>query len=368
MLTIPITVENRWWGTLGFDDCEREYDWSDTEIALLRTAGFLISSAVLRDSLSAKRKQLDILQKITACSAWQFDPDRWHVWCTSEIFSVTPAKTDNLQFSFKEILKMVHQQDQSRFLKTMRSFDVNSGEKFRCDLRLMRECGDFRWIELTGSVDLESVGHKAQVAGIAIDITSRKEAEDRLRHEAATDPLTGAVNRRKLEADIREQIDVYIRTNRVFTLMMLDLDYFKQINDTHGHAVGDRVLKHFVSICRQCLRQQDSLARVGGEEFAILLPGTTEADAALVAERIRSTLKQNPFSIKGEASPTRSAWGLPWPVTSSWIHRRCMPGQTLLCTGLKRPAGTGRCPQTTTAFTCATEFRAIVLGPCFQFN
>ena len=309
MLTIPITVENRWWGTLGFDDCDREYDWSDAEIALLRTAGFLISSAVLRDSLSAKRKQLDILQKITACSAWQFDLARWHLWCTSEVFSGTPGKTEHLQFSFRQIIKMIHQEDLKRFFNTMRRFDVNSGKKFRCDLRLMRECGDFRWIELTGSVDLEAGRHKAQVAGIAIDITPRKEAEDRLRHEAATDPLTGAVNRRKLEAAVSEQIDTYIRTSRVFTLMMLDLDHFKQINDTHGHAVGDRVLKHFVKICRQCLRHKDSLARVGGEEFAILLPGTTEAEAVSVGERIRSMLSQHPFSLKGGAIPYTVSMG-----------------------------------------------------------
>jgi len=107
MLTIPIFVEKKWWGTLGFDDCEREYNWSNTEIALLRTVGFLISSAVLRDKLIAKRKQLDILQQITEYSMWEFDLNRKYLWCTSDVFNTTPQKTDNLQFSFKNMLKIM---------------------------------------------------------------------------------------------------------------------------------------------------------------------------------------------------------------------------------------------------------------------
>lgn len=153
MLTIPITVAGKWWGTLGFDDCEREYDWSDAEIALLRTAGFLISSAVLRDSLSAKKRQLDILKKITACSAWQFDIRGGHLWCTSEIFNGTPGKTENLHFTFKQFLKLVHSEDRTSFIQLIREFTTKRRKRLRCDLRLLRECGDYRWVELTGEVE-----------------------------------------------------------------------------------------------------------------------------------------------------------------------------------------------------------------------
>jgi two-component system, cell cycle response regulator len=303
MLTIPINVENKWWGTLGFDDCEREYDWSDSEIALLRTAGFLISSAVLRDSLSAKRKQLDILQKITACSAWQFDLRRWQIWCTSEIFGSVPGKTSSLQFSFRSFLKMIHQDHRKRFLYRVKQHARDWAGKFRCDIKLLMECGDYRWVELTGNIDNESGGRRQQLAGIALDITFRKDAEERLRQEATTDPLTGVLNRRKLELILREHVDSRTATREIFSLLMLDLDHFKKINDTYGHAVGDKILCHFVGICQKCLRKKDHLARVGGEEFAILLPETEEKAAFDIGNRIRDKLKSNPFSHAGKRIP-----------------------------------------------------------------
>ncbi|MCK5312498.1 MAG: diguanylate cyclase, partial [Desulfobacteraceae bacterium] len=294
MLTIPITVENEWWGTLGFDDCEREYNWADSEIALLRTTGFLISSAVLRDRLKAKRKQIDILQKITACSAWQYDIRRGYLWSTSEIFRSTPGKTDNLQFSFRSILKKIHIDDRKKFLNNVRNYIKNGNNKFRCDVRILMECGDYRWVELIGTIDNDPGSKHDQLAGIAIDITSRKNAEDQLKHEAATDPLTGVLNRRKMDQIVQKQLDSSIETGDIFSFLMLDIDHFKKINDTYGHPTGDKILIHFVDICRECLRKNDYLARVGGEEFAILLPETEESAAKSIGNRIRETVERTP--------------------------------------------------------------------------
>ena len=301
MLTIPITVEGEWWGTLGFDDCEREYDWPDAEIALLRTAGFLISSAVLRDSLSAKKRQLDILKKITACSAWQFDLRRGHLWCTSEIFSGNPGKTENLHYTFRQLLKMVHPEDKGFFIKLIRVFGVEKNNRLRCDLRLMRECGDYRWVEITGEVQKDDAQKKYFIAGIALDITARKDAEERLIQEAITDPLTGVINRRKLESLLREHVIQFSITHLIFTLLMLDIDHFKKVNDTYGHTIGDEVLCHFTDVCQTCLRKDDHLSRVGGEEFAILLPKTNEKEAAVIANRIQRVLKEKPYLHKGTA-------------------------------------------------------------------
>ncbi len=190
MLTIPIFVENKWWGTLGFDDCERNIEWSSSEIALLRTACFLISSAILRDQLSAKRRQLDILKQMTACSAWELDIRRGHLWCTPEILSNIPEKTDNLQFSFRQCIRKIHPEYRKEFFRVVRQFNQSSSNSFRCDLKIRRDDGDYGWIELSARID-DTTEHSGDVlAGILLDITLRKQAEERLRHEATTDPLT----------------------------------------------------------------------------------------------------------------------------------------------------------------------------------
>jgi diguanylate cyclase (GGDEF)-like protein len=115
-----------------------------------------------------------------------------------------------------------------------------------------------------------------------------KERGDREKHElATTDSLTGVYNRRTFK-DLAEPILSRARRTRgAVSLLLLDLDHFKRVNDTHGHLSGDEVLAGFARLAKSCLRKEDLLARYGGEEFVMLLPGTSEAAAIALAERIR---------------------------------------------------------------------------------
>jgi hypothetical protein len=122
MLTIPIMVEGRWWGTLGFDDCEREYSWSHEEIALLRTAAFLIANAILRDRLSAKTKQFEILQGVTQSSSWELDLRKGHFWCSTTILSPAPGITDNMHLSVRGMLRLMHPTDRKQLLAKFRAY------------------------------------------------------------------------------------------------------------------------------------------------------------------------------------------------------------------------------------------------------
>ena len=115
-----------------------------------------------------------------------------------------------------------------------------------------------------------------------------KERGDREKHElATTDSLTGVYNRRTFK-ELAEPILSRARRSRgPVSLLLIDLDHFKRVNDTHGHLSGDEVLAGFAKLTRSCLRKEDLLARYGGEEFVVLLPGTTEPAAIALAERIR---------------------------------------------------------------------------------
>ncbi len=139
------------------------------------------------------------------------------------------------------------------------------------------------------------------------DITERKQAENRLREMAISDSLTGVYNRRYFFQLAQSEIERSFRYNRELTLIMVDIDHFKKINDTFGHPVGDQVLEALVSRCRTSLRMFDIIGRYGGEEFVILLPETGIEDAADIAERLRRQVENIVvMTAKGQATITIS--------------------------------------------------------------
>jgi diguanylate cyclase (GGDEF)-like protein len=107
---------------------------------------------------------------------------------------------------------------------------------------------------------------------------------DRLRELSATDQLTGLANRRVMMRRLDEEHSRYLRGGQLYTVVMIDLDHFKRVNDTHGHGVGDQVLRGLAAVLQSCQRRTDTLARTGGEEFMLLMP-MTDMDGALLHAR-----------------------------------------------------------------------------------
>lgn len=133
--------------------------------------------------------------------------------------------------------------------------------------------------------------------GMMIDISEQIAEEQRLRRLSDTDDLTGVANRRKLIQRLHEEIALSNRHALPLSLMMLDLDHFKSINDTWGHLQGDQVLRGVAALCREVLRAKDLVARLGGEEFALLLPLTPEPHCRKLAERLRERIADHDFGI-----------------------------------------------------------------------
>jgi diguanylate cyclase (GGDEF)-like protein/hemerythrin-like metal-binding protein/PAS domain S-box-containing protein len=136
------------------------------------------------------------------------------------------------------------------------------------------------------------------------DITESKRLQLMLEEQASTDPLTGTMNRTRIEERASFELMRSDRYGDKLSLVMIDLDNFKVVNDTYGHRAGDRVLRGFCDIARNCLRATDVLGRWGGEEFVALLPETSLKGAQLLADRLRTTLEALRFDseIKVTAS------------------------------------------------------------------
>lgn len=155
--------------------------------------------------------------------------------------------------------------------------------------RFRTRSGRLFWGTLSGRV-LDFEGDGCFLVGLH-DVTAHKELEERLRELAMRDALTGLFNRRYFLELADVQLQRSERSSMPLTLCMFDADHFKAVNDEHGHAAGDEVLKAIARAAESAVRAGDVLARIGGEEFAVLLPETSPSDAGRVAERIRSAVE-----------------------------------------------------------------------------
>jgi diguanylate cyclase (GGDEF)-like protein/PAS domain S-box-containing protein len=158
------------------------------------------------------------------------------------------------------------------------------------------------------SVFRNAAGEVDGISGTMLDISERKRLEQQLAVAASTDFLTGIHNLRTFYDLASHEFRRFVRNGGNLSLIVIDLDYFKEINDNFGHAIGDEALRQLVRAVKDNLRDQDIFARAGGDEFRILLPGTQTAGAALVAERIRVAVSQLSISSpRGSTTLTISA-------------------------------------------------------------
>lgn len=131
-----------------------------------------------------------------------------------------------------------------------------------------------------------------------LELQNQEKQNSKLEKLASIDSLTGCINRRKFESISNAELHRSLRHKHKLSFLMLDIDYFKSINDTYGHAIGDEVLKHFSSTCLKLSRDMDSVARVGGEEFIIILPETDIQHAYTFAERVRKEIYDSEINIQ----------------------------------------------------------------------
>ena len=148
------------------------------------------------------------------------------------------------------------------------------------------------------------------ITSVGFLLLQKERAEESAQKLAVTDPLTGTFNRRTFLELTDKEISRAQRAGTAVSLAMLDLDYFKRVNDEHGHPAGDEVLKRTVAILQGSLRREDLLVRYGGEEFCILLPNVALDHATLTAERARDAIQHASFQHKGRIIPITISLGV----------------------------------------------------------
>ncbi|HYF26853.1 MAG TPA: PAS domain S-box protein [Baekduia sp.] len=216
-------------------------------------------------------------------TSWNAGAERLYGYTAAEIVGksisllVPPGHDDDLP----EILRRVQSGERIDDLETVRA----------------RKDGTLVDVSLTVSPIRGTDGSVVGAATIARDISVRLRYQEQLRFLAEHDALTGTRNRRRFERDVSEQLARARRYGEQAALLMIDVDGFKTVNDTYGHRAGDRALKEIAAALRNRLRETDVIARIGGDEFAVLLPYAGRAQAEAVTEDLRNVIRATQLQL-----------------------------------------------------------------------
>jgi diguanylate cyclase (GGDEF)-like protein len=267
-----------------------------THIALSHTIQRMKKIA---ESLRMSEESLKMAQSLAHLGHWEWDIKSGQFICSEEMCRILGLEPQGSMANYDAFLQAVHPDD--RELVTKRLNEVQAGNSFDIEYRVILKSGEVRVVHGKGKVfgsdgnwQTKIIGtiqdihehDQTKMLGVIQDITENKELQNKLEEQANTDALTGCHSRRHFLEQAGQEFIRIRRYGGEMSMLMLDLDHFKNINDRNGHQAGDMVLKKFVQVCHGLLREVDVMGRLGGEEFAIMLPETGSGLALEIAERL----------------------------------------------------------------------------------
>jgi diguanylate cyclase (GGDEF)-like protein/PAS domain S-box-containing protein len=219
---------------------------------------------------------------------------------------------------------LTHEADRDTDAHLVRQVLEGNRRTSQLQKRFLHADGHDVWVNLSLSFVPGTKGSPDYFIAQIEDVTERKRTLDQLQHLADHDPLTGLLNRRRLESALGQQVALAERYGQRGCLVLLDLDDFKSTNDSLGHGVGDELLKNIADVLRSRVRRSDLVARLGGDEFAILLPQANREQARRVAEGIAKAIRERVHITAGHELRTTASFGV------STIESGDVPGRVLL--------------------------------------
>lgn len=238
---------------------------------------------------------------------WLGNLGKWHWIVQTNDLIFNKKKATNLGYEKNEIPRKVgqefftsklHPDDYERVMESMRNHLNGITDAYEVEYRILTKDGHYAWYYDRGKISKRDKGGKPYVVtGIVFDISKNKKIEkdlkkanNKLRKIAHNDVLTKAYNRRFMENKIKNKIKNYEHTKEIFSLIMIDIDNFKLVNDNYGHDIGDKVLKTLVSLIIKEINANECISRWGGDEFIILLPKRNLKSSVDLSKKIKNIL------------------------------------------------------------------------------
>ncbi|MBB5191307.1 diguanylate cyclase (GGDEF)-like protein/PAS domain S-box-containing protein [Silvimonas terrae] len=213
--------------------------------------------------------------------------------------------------TFEKWKNQLHPDDREDVLDALRSYYNGAAAQFAIEYRRRTRHGQYHWFQCRGRlVELDESGSPTRLIGTVTDITERKQAQDRITELANFDPVTRLANRNLLRDELRLSIAAAERRGHLLAVLFLDLDRFKTVNDSLGHAAGDEVLKQVAQRLRGTVRRSDILARLGGDEFVVVLTDVKSTEQVTdVASHILAVFS-DPFELEAGSFATSTSIGI----------------------------------------------------------
>jgi diguanylate cyclase (GGDEF)-like protein len=235
--------------------------------------------------------RLGLATEVAGLGVWEWDLNSQQAYWDAQTFRLYGLQPFSIKASAQTWIEMILPEDRERVLHSVRQGIYGPASRYEIEYPLLWPTGEVRHLSCICHINFDKHGKASRLTGVQVDITERKLAEQRILHMASHDPLTGLANRTLLTDRLQQALLANERKQHISALLFIDLDHFKQVNDTLGHSVGDQLLQFVGTTLMSLVRKSDTVARLGGDEFVLLLPDIDSCDAAVrVANNIIQVL------------------------------------------------------------------------------
>jgi diguanylate cyclase (GGDEF)-like protein/PAS domain S-box-containing protein/putative nucleotidyltransferase with HDIG domain len=264
------------------------------------------------EALRHSEARLAEAQAVARIGFWEFDADTLEIFWSDESFRILEFDPALGTPHYEDLMARYHPDDVPMHTRCVKEA-IMYARPYEFDIRVVAADGSIRWVHTIGKPICDEDGEVIRLVGTLRDVTERKETEQQLKDAnsrlqalATTDGMTGLKNHRTFQEQIKNEYNRSVRYEAPLSLILLDVDRFKQFNDTFGHPAGDAVLKKVAEVLTEMARATDVVARYGGEEFVIVLPETDAEQAQAAAERFRSAIAAVPWQKR----PVTASFGV----------------------------------------------------------
>lgn len=303
-LGVPLKTPSGVIGVLVVQDYEDSDTYAHRDVELLTSVADQIALAIERKSreeaLRLSKERFELVARATSDAVWDWDFATNDIWWNEGFQKLFGYAPEDVGKGLDSWAPRIHPEDSERVVRDIHRHIESGKTNWQDEYRFQRADGSYSFVIDRGYVVHDADGEPVRMLGSMMDVTERKSLEEQLTHQALHDPLTNIANRALFKNRVDHALTKLARGNTSLAVLFLDLDNFKAINDSLGHAAGDKLLVSVAERLQDCLRSSDTAARLGGDEFALLVEAMYRPDeAVMIAERILSVFRQ-PFLIEGK--------------------------------------------------------------------